>query len=112
MSKIGMMDVLSMMYGAEPKSVGRIVTGFNGVILGLETSDTTLDEKTVYDIQDIPGVGLMLVPIGESHIDFETENRDISTILVCESKKLILTDREKKKYDEMRLNEEKLSQTN
>lgn len=106
--RIDMMDIMGMFAGgdldlAPPKSVGRIVTGFNGMIFGLESISTRLlEDRTVYDIQSRNGT-LTLVKQGKSYIDFNTEKRDISTILLMESSKLILTETEK---DRLELEEE------
>ncbi len=93
-----MMDVMAMMTGedltAEPESCGRIVTGFNGLILGLETQNQLLDNNSVYEIESKCGV-LTLKKKGKSHIDFNSSNKDISTLLLTESTKLILTTTEK-----------------
>jgi len=106
--RIDMMDIMGMFGGGEldltpPKSCGRIVTGFNGLILGLESkSSRLLEDNTVYEIESKNEV-LTLKKKGKSRIDFNTENRDISQILLMESTKLILTQMEE--YN-MELNEE------
>ena len=106
--RIDMSDIAGMLCDGDldltpPKSVGRIVTGFNGLILGLESkSSRLLEDNMVYDIESKNGI-LTLKRKGKSRIDFKTENRDISQILLMESTKLILTQMEE--YN-MELNEE------
>ena len=95
--RIDMMDIMGMFGGGEldltpPKSCGRIVTGFNGAILGLETKSEGLEDNMVYEIESNNGV-LTLKKKGKSHIDFNHSNRDISSLILTESNKLILTTR-------------------
>lgn len=94
--RIDMIDIMGIIGGGAldltpPKSCGRIVTGFNGIILGLETKSEGLAARTVYDIKSHNGT-LILEKMGKSHIDFNTSNQDIPTILLTQQQKLILTD--------------------
>ena len=97
--RIDMMDIMGMLGGGEldltpPKFCGRIVTGFNGLILGLETKSIGLEDNMVYDIQTKNGV-LTLNKQGKSHIDFNSSYKDISSLLLTEKQRLILTETEK-----------------
>jgi len=101
--RIDMMDIMGMLGGGEldltpPKSCGRIVTGFNGLILGLETKSMGLEDNMVYEIESKADT-LTLVKKGKSRIDFNSENRDISQILLMENTKLILTQTEEYKME-------------
>lgn len=101
--RIDMMDIMGMMSGGDldltpPKSCGRIVTGFNGLILGLETKEQILEDKTVYAIESKNDI-LTLKKVGKSHVNFDKENKDIGTLLLTESTKLILTAVEKDRLE-------------
>jgi len=101
--RIDMMDIMGMFGGGEldlstPISCGRIVTGFNGLILGLETKAQILEDNTVYEIES-KGDTITLRKKGKSRINFNTENRDISQILLMENTKLILTQMEEHKME-------------
>jgi hypothetical protein len=101
--KIDMMDIMGMFGGGEldltpPKSCGRIVTGFNGLIVGLETKSEGLEDNTVYEIESKGGI-LTLKKKGRSRINFNSERRDISQILLMERTKLILTQTEEYKME-------------
>ena len=102
MSKMGIEDMLSIIDGTfgdnkkvKEKQVGRIVTGFNNAIVGIETIDTTLKANYVYEIVEVPSVGLMLKPLGESHINFDKSTIDIGTTMLKHGKLLIATKEEK-----------------
>lgn len=97
--RFDMMDIIGMLAGGDldltpPKSAGRIVTGFNGLILGLESKHGILEDRMVYTIQS-KGDVLTLVKKGKSNIDFNSENRDISQIILMERQRLIMTERER-----------------
>jgi hypothetical protein len=108
--RIEMIDVIEM-FGDEldltpPKVCGRIVTGFNGLILGLESKSGGLENNMVYEIRSKGGV-LNLKKKGKSRINFNTENRDISQILLMERSKLIITKMEEYQLDlDKELNDE------
>ena len=101
--RIDMMDIMGMFGGGEldltpPKSCGRIVTGFNGLIVGLETKSEGLEDNMVYEIQSKGGI-LTLVKKGVSHLKFNDSNSCLSTLLLMEQQKLILTQTEKHRLE-------------
>lgn len=98
--RMTMADIFgSMGNGVKPKPVGRIVTGFNHAILGLESKTEGLKPNTVYEIRSNPFTGLTLVEVGESHVDFDNSNLDISSTLLTHNQKLILTKEELVKFE-------------
>jgi len=90
-NRFTMADIFGQMGNESSKPSGRIVTGFNGAILGLEHNDSKLKDNTVYEIRHSIITGLSLVEVGESHVDFNTSNLDISSTLLTHNSKLILT---------------------
>ena len=75
-------------------SNGRIVTGFNGFIIGLEMKPGELENNMVYAIESVNGI-LTLKKIGESHIDFNSTSKNLDSLLLMERTELILTEAEK-----------------
>ena len=101
--RIDMMDIIGMLSGGEldltpPKSCGRIVTGFNGLIVGLETKSEGLEDNMVYEIESKGGI-FTLKKKGTSHLKFNDSNSCLSTLLLMEQQKLILTETEKNRLN-------------
>jgi hypothetical protein len=75
------------------KSLGRITTGYNGLLLGLESKDNKLIQNAVYDIVEEDGK-LVLKHLGEYHYDFNKSYQTLSTTIFMQGENLVATKEE------------------
>lgn len=82
-------------------SLGRITTGYNGVLLGLESKDNKLIQNAVYDIVEEDGK-LVLKHIGEYHYDFNKNYQGIETTILMQRENIVATKEEVEKIEDFR----------
>ncbi len=104
--RFDMQDIANMMMGGgleEPEAQGRIVTLDEGrqMFVGLPTKNSILKQGTVYEILSDSTGKMWLEERGESHIDWEHSRSDLTTELLTQSNKLILTKEEMRKHQEV-----------
>jgi len=95
-------EVLAMMQGVQPTSIGRILVLDSTLIVGLLSKKTELEENHVYQINKV-GSSMVLEDLGESHVNFNDSYMDVSTTLLHYDKKLILTDEELRLFEEQQI---------